>query len=518
MSTPDKTYTPDETYAALEAIAKATGDDNFWIRIVRRSGVLATDVVARLEQAQLNHVAKPETWIPVLCGGGTFVMTVGHASDEARNIGGPLIAQFKDEVRPVDLTVVGAPGWNGPKKITYPDPYAAGQPSYYRSPHGRPVGATPRNDVPPPGGSWGGYDDGGRAGGRDGEAIAALRRELDAERKARDERERQIREERERERADARTREQEARYMAELHDMKTKMEAMQAQVQARPTGGMDLVGLAGVIAPLLKAMVDNQNALRLEQMKLAASASDGQRDFFKAITSRPAVDPTLQAALDKMERAIEKAKEESGGAAETMDAMTNAMHTMTKIAMQSAQAVAETSLKTRAGEEEPTGLKAFKEGMKALENIFGAWGKSGGAAGATATDARRKLPGATGVNGANGAIQKPGEKPGEPPDEVTQVVNAIRAERDVEEVATVIVKLAAAENPSFVKAMEGVRGNLNQLALDRLGTNWIFAHQEYVTRLLKAVERLGEGMFGAKPAGQEQDGREAEGEEEAKDG
>ena len=503
-----RTYTPEETLALLDAKAKATGEDAFWVRVVRRTGLALGDTVARLEHAALSHVARPEAWLPTLCGGGSYTLVVGHMTDDpTRHVGGPIPVQFKDDAKPVDPLVIGMPGWAGPKTLVYPDPNLAAARPY--SPHGRPAGASPRNDAPYLDGSWGGF--GGTREDRYGrDAVDMLKKELEQERKRAEDRERSWREQTDKGAAEARERDRAAKFEAELRDLRTMLADAQqqatlaAQTKPAPT---DYAALITAMAPVLTAMIDGQNTLRAEQIRTQAALAGEQRLMMEKITARPAIDPTVQAMLDKMERTIEKAKEESGGASEMLDSMTQAMGTMTKIAMQSAQVVAETSLR-RPGEEEPTGLKAFREGMKALENIFAAWGKVGGEKGAP--NQRRQLP-----PKVNGAQEKQPPVAPATPDEVTQVVDAIRAERNPEEVAAVIVKLAHDENEAFVKAMNEVGRNLNELAVRRLGPDWILSHQSYLSALLKAVERLGAGVFGP---GEGEGGREGEGEGEKSKG
>src|SRR5580692_2035835 len=100
-----KAYTQDETMQYIIAKAKELGD-SFTFRIMRRSKMGTPEIVASFENAQVEHVAKVETWLPQLAGGGMFFLTVWHESDPGNPIGSPLTFNFAGQSKQVDPTEV----------------------------------------------------------------------------------------------------------------------------------------------------------------------------------------------------------------------------------------------------------------------------------------------------------------------------------------------------------------------------------------------------------------------------
>lgn len=360
MSAPTKPASVDEQLQILQAKVKdlPNGDD-LAIKIYRkRGGVLSgagiPDLVASLSGARLHHVANPEMWIPRLAGAGAYLMSV-YASDEPIRPLASNIPFFVDgAAREPDLDAVGDPNWHGPARLDWPERRAPASQTGYTvnlappaSPHAsapqtQPSGAgTPGVHFQPPQAAP-------VVDRHVAEWMAAKEREI-AEARA------NLELERERLRAEARFAQLEAKIAAQTEA------ARMAAAAPPPPPAAPKESLADVLkaaVPIVQQVLTGQQEMRLEMLRVSQAQQAETRELMKAVLSRPAIDPTMLALIERRD-----ANEQPASAILTQT--TAAMSTMMENTMAMARFVAESS---GAPSESPM-LAAFREVAGAVEKI-----------------------------------------------------------------------------------------------------------------------------------------------------
>lgn len=129
----DKIFSQGEIMEAIKTKAAATNLDSFRVRVNRRDAPhLPPNILATFDEVNQSHIMGPELWLLELFGGGSFEVTVAHASDPNSHLPGPIkftydTTQFPLK-KPTYVDVVNAisqPSWMGPVKLIFPRPPAA---------------------------------------------------------------------------------------------------------------------------------------------------------------------------------------------------------------------------------------------------------------------------------------------------------------------------------------------------------------------------------------------------------
>jgi hypothetical protein len=119
----------------------AEHSDDFRMRISRRAENIATFSGARVE-----HFVMPETWLPMLCGGGQFILAAFHESAPNVIITTVVPGVISGEARAVDIAAPTKAGWQGPSQLLFPKPAPTnGTTSFYDKPGGGGSSAPPRD-------------------------------------------------------------------------------------------------------------------------------------------------------------------------------------------------------------------------------------------------------------------------------------------------------------------------------------------------------------------------------------
>jgi hypothetical protein len=111
----------DEAIRAILEIAKEKGDD-FRMRIFRKPSLAASamDVVAAFDGARVEHFSTPETWLPVICGGGYYALAAMHSSDINTLVAMVVPPLLPGQPRAADVSVMRSPSWGGPATLIFP--------------------------------------------------------------------------------------------------------------------------------------------------------------------------------------------------------------------------------------------------------------------------------------------------------------------------------------------------------------------------------------------------------------
>lgn len=363
MSAPSKQpLTVDESLQILQAkIKDLPNGDDLTVKLYRkRGGVLGAagipDVFAVLSGARLAHVANPEMWIPRLAGAGSFLMSVYSSDDQVRPLTAYIPFIVDGPSREVDLDAVIDPNWRGPARLDWPErrvPQQQQQGGYSvnLAPPAPPLASAPQTQTSGTGAPGAHFQQPPAAPVIErhvADWMAAKEREL-AEAKA------ALELERERLRSEARFAQLEARLTAQA-------EASRAAAAApTPPPAPPKESLADVLkaaVPIIQQVLTGQQEMRLEMMRVSQAQQAETRELMKAALTRPAIDPTMLALIERRD-----ANEQPASA--ILAQTTAAMSTMMENTMSMARFVAESS---GAPAESPM-LTAFREVASAVEKI-----------------------------------------------------------------------------------------------------------------------------------------------------
>lgn len=113
--------TPETIEMVRERVAKE--GDTLIVKVTRRKHPgLQPELVASLSGATIEHVVNYERWIPQLCGGGKFLLSVYHVNDQTKQIGGYVQYDINADPKDADREALKRNDWGGPSTIDYPLP------------------------------------------------------------------------------------------------------------------------------------------------------------------------------------------------------------------------------------------------------------------------------------------------------------------------------------------------------------------------------------------------------------
>lgn len=503
MAAENRMYSVDET---MKLIAdKSKESDNFWIKVQRRAHPGATPtLVATLSGANVQHFASPELWIPVLCGGGKFLLLAYHETDLNRIVGGAMLFPVDGtDVRDVDFSLFDSDGnakkaeWRGPARLEFPKAVSSSQqqtemPMYGIRPPPAPGSgdsATSRQSAwPRPAG--GGvhreaYDDYGNPLGQKAAGIEAERRVLEKEKL-------DIERAKHRDELDS----MKKAHDAELRSMKAEL---LAEIRGAKQQGPD------PMIEMFKQMSEDRRAAE------ARAAEDRRASEARAAEERKQQAEDRRASDARFERTLEKLTERKerdplevlSKAAEIMrpkgddSVMMKTMHNMAEMqgsmvgaAMDFVEHASRMQLGGGGGEDEPKWLKGIERLLKGV-------GKMAQAAQARqptfVSPPQPQIP--SGMPPPPRGAQPPPPPPRPPQPQETmasvieQIEQAIRKHHSVDEVAVALIRYY--NEPTIQKALKDAGGDYEKAFMQRLGP-WVNEspkNAEYLQQLFEAVQR-----------------------------
>lgn len=363
------TYTHEETIALLNEKAKQGSGDKFMVKVNRRGGMSGLpEHIATLTEATVEHIANPEVWLPMLCGGGEFSLRVSHMDAPSAPVGGYLTFKFPGERFNSPRTqVVGTSTWVGPALLMFPARTSSGLPD---------GGPSPAPGVPAPPTFTSGYGipppqmgqsqvaapsyvfDPGMEAKR--EQLARQEREL-VEAKSKAEREAALRE------SELKQKERET---ALRHDFDAKLK----EAKETTTKPAEMLAAAAPIVTALMTMMQQSRSdmLRMQEEAARRAEENSRRNtemmlemqkqtqaLMMKMMENKGPDPMVTAMLE-----IQKAS--STGNAEMMTRMVDAMGTVSKTSIGMVEVLADIQL---GGAPEHPMLAAVKEGVKAMAQL-----------------------------------------------------------------------------------------------------------------------------------------------------
>lgn len=475
---------------------KAKESDNFWVKVQRRAHPGAHPViVATLSGANVQHFASPELWVPVLCGGGKFLLQAFHESDANKLVGGAILFPVDGiDVRDVDYSIFDASGdakkadWRGPARLEYPKPASASQrqemPMYginVPPAPGSGDSATNNRQAWPrlAGGNVHreGYDEplGQKAAGVEAERRILEKEKLDVERD---------------------------RHRAELDSIRrahdSELKSMEARLEARfsskPSGPDPIATM--MLEVMKQQAEDRRDAAKqaAEDRRAAAERQDRADARFtqllEKMSDRKEKDPieTVKAVAE-----LVRPKNDDSVMMKTMHNMAEMQSSMVGAAMDFVDAASRMQLGGGGNEDEP-------KWMKGVERLVKGVGKMAAAAQLRQPQAFGQAP-----QPPAPPFQPPQPLPPPPPRAaqpqpppappqselsiIDQIEHAIRQHHNVVEVAGAIIKFY--EEASVKKALQESDGDFEILVQKRLGT-WVAEapnNSEYLMKLFAELQK-----------------------------
>jgi hypothetical protein len=485
-----RNYSNEETLQLLVEKAKQTGTDSFWIKVDRRRPPGISETVATLDRATVAHIAKPEEWLWDLSGGGQYFLRIGHAEQDGLSIGSMLQFTLAGTPRPADPFAAKLATWTGPNLVTPKEAAVVTT-----------VGAD-TTQIPQRGVTIQGGDPGAQQ-------AYFSQQLLEAER----------------------------RHSRELMDMQLKL--LQAQsVQKGPSIAELLAPIVGAIAPVAAAMVAKGSE---ERIALAGQHQQQQAQMQGLVTAiltkKPEADPALERVVDilrsqseKTQRMLERMAEGNGDSdqLESTQRMIGMFHDMMGLVVKASTAASE------AAQDRPSNWT--KDLFSAIEGVAGKMfaAGAGGAGGGPVPGGARQLPPRPPAQQTQSVPAQPTQQaqPAQPtqpaqPGVIDTLIAHIRAHASVPELAGVVVKLATSGNEEFTREVNAREGGIQQLAVEKLGDEWMQDAKNfmYAKSLMVEIERQGTaaGVWSsegdAEPAEEEVAGSGGEdGEEDGEEG
>lgn len=310
---PTAELTEAETRALIAAFAEKR--DLFSIKVMRRRGNGAQpEILATFDGGKAAHLGSPETWLPLLAGGGSFTIHATHDTEPMKYIGsGIQVLIDGTPPRKVDLNAAKRPDWNGPSDMTYPLPPPQQQQPDYGT---RLTSVENGIDIgPPPGTTPIGIT---KASSADPlTALLAQAQQSEARAHAQVQRaefERNL--EGVRREYDAKlviAQRQHDELMAELRRMREDTASAKNRPPEKPLTDT-LAALAAALAPIIAPFVTGLNDTKIRMMEIEAKRSAEQlsmqqnanqrmeqltNTLLTSLTNKPAIDPTLLAMISK---------------------------------------------------------------------------------------------------------------------------------------------------------------------------------------------------------------------------
>lgn len=371
-----QTFSPEDTLALIAERAKVLTEGGqppvFDVNVSRKNPQTGIpNQIASFSNATLEHIIEPLRWLPMLCGGGEYVLNVRHPSVQGR-IGGPILIPIDKsapgmEPRAVNPNVTKLPTWMGPQ---FTGPWPEGQ--------SVPAGATVHGNGFQTTAGYGMLNLGGtspqqpvdrerelaaqladlKAQNARIEAEARARAELESERRQNDARLREVQTQAERDR-----RESETRFQAQL--------AQQPRVD--PADGWQK--LITIVMPIVQQMLTSQHEMRVMMMKMSEEQNrrqleasekqhQAQMEMIRAITAKPGMSEEMRLLIEQL-----RADKKDGGndaAAAMMTRMVEAMGMVSKTSMGMIETIADIQM----GDSEHPMVGAIREAVQAMKLLM----------------------------------------------------------------------------------------------------------------------------------------------------
>ncbi len=261
--------TAEETTVILNQRAREKGD-SFRIRVQRvrsmSTGNMPENIVT-MDECTVEHYAAPETWLPKLVGGGIYLLTIYHSTEPTTPIGAIAKIHVAGEPRQVDVSLVKASSWNGPKVISWAPDVEKAQPVLFSIPGaGGGQGIAPQTTVPMPSASSPVYD----------QALESAKRELEAQKA-------QFTEARHRMELEAIQRDNDAKFKALRDDI--------AHAKPPAENPMHVItGLVGTLMPMVMQFMTHSEETRREALRVGQEAAKQQMDMLTRLLDKKAED------------------------------------------------------------------------------------------------------------------------------------------------------------------------------------------------------------------------------------
>lgn len=486
--------TMEEALTAIQAkLIERDNVDSFKVRVHRLSGLGGTPtLVASLEEANIEQLANPEQWLPMLAGGGPiFMLSIVHAREMLPFTNYRIPLSGPPKVR-IDPAIVKDPNWKGPTIITYP--------STQEKIEARPVsevdqilkllGTSPSDQAS---GSRGqeAKVDGGGSGLSD---LAKLERRMEMDALAR-----QIEESRKK------TEETQRALHAQLAALSEAVRSLSAQPKEAPKS---LVSQLADLTPMIAAIGSLVTPLLVKSREMAAE--EVRRHSEESARQREREDKSRDEMMKILAVSQEKASAAGTDMMKIVSPLVEAVSAASRVTLQNIATMRELS----SGEPPADGfMDVLKAGIGALGEVMAAKAAAGPPPGMAPP---RQLPAALPVQPPPAPVPPPaGEQTSEaareapaseqqsvdeeeedaaqkewlrsaPPEEVLRhTTEAIQREHDPNELAEGFLD-AMQLNPGVGAAVQQARGPL-PLFRSRLGDPWVMGHVPYVQKLVAAI-------------------------------
>lgn len=380
-----QTFQPEETLNLIAERAKVLAESGqppvFDVNVSRKNPQTGIpNQIASFSNATLEHITEPLRWLPMLCGGGEYVLNVRHPSVQGR-IGGPILTIIDKtapgmEPRAVNPNVTKLPTWMGPQ-FTGPWPdLPPQQPPAGATVHGNGFQTTAGYGIPqlpPPQPQQVTPADREReltqqladlkAHAARIEAEAKATASLEAERRSNEARLREVQQQAENARRDL-----EQRTAAQIAELRA------SQVKPDPAGGWEK--LIAVVMPLVQQMMTAQHETRVMMMKMnedqnrrqleaAEKQHQAQMELMRAVTAKPAgMSEEMRLLIEQL-----RADKKDGGndaAAAMMTRMVEAMGMVSKTSMGMIETIADIQM----GDSEHPMVGAIREAVSAMKLLM----------------------------------------------------------------------------------------------------------------------------------------------------
>lgn len=383
-STAPQTYSQDDTLALISERAKVLTESGqpalFEVNLNRRTQQGVNQTIASLSAATLEQINDPMRWVPMLCGGGEYIINVRHPSVTGR-IGGPLGFNAPTDgpgmqPHPPNPLVTLRPDWQGPKLNTPAMPE-----QQVVAPNGGPVtpaGVAFANGYGTPPAPVA-ISDRERELSQQLADLKAQNARIETEAKARAEMEAVKRD------ADQRIRDAEKRAEDRQRESDTRMRDLEAKLNTvlatppRPpeTNPIEKIIplIASLVMPLIERMLTSQHETRQlmlrqneEQNRRQIEANEKQYamqlEMIRAQANKPGMSDEMKLLITTLQS---QASQNGGeGQAMMMTRMVEAMGMVSKTSM----SMIETTVDALGGDPEHPAVIAIREGAAALKTIM----------------------------------------------------------------------------------------------------------------------------------------------------
>lgn len=373
----DKIFGAQEIMDILKKAAIDANHDSFRCKISRRENQAQLgDFIASFDGCTLEHLNNPETWLPILFGGGWYSIALAHSGKPGDNLGGHLKFSYPPSnsmqvKRPSGLEIaeiMSQPSWAGPTVLKWPIPealmkgtqtFTVGDPlptvavaAVKKETNTLPVvnetsailaqaaAATQPNSV---------------------ERLEVSRLSQANELLSREKNEIA-----------------QMRMQMEQESFRNEMKLMLSANKPSSGGSGGMMEVVGVLTPILLKFMDSKAEGDRFALQMQIDAANRQAEFMKSMMAKPAtVDPMIEKLVEKIDKMSDK-KDDMGH----MKMVGEMMTMMASTSMQLIQSQAELVAASQPEQESPQ----FKLAGKALEALSAVFGKVGPATAAVIDD------------------------------------------------------------------------------------------------------------------------------------